>query len=55
MKWIGDFIMPQKHSFKSCAIHEQARKREPADEQIEKGENRWTFKIINYAFYHFIL
>ena len=47
MKWIGDFIMAQKHSFKSCAINERARKRESADEQIKKGEKRWTFKIIN--------
>ena len=33
----------------------ETRKREPADMQMEKGEKRWTFEIINYASYHFIL
>ena len=32
----------------------EARKREPADAQMDKGEKRWTFEIINYASYHFI-
>ena len=32
----------------------EARKREPADMQTEKGEKRLTFEIINYASYHFI-
>ena len=31
----------------------EARKRETADVQSEKGEKR-TFKIINYASYYFI-
>ena len=29
--------------------HTEARKRETADAQMEKGEKRWTFEIINYA------
>ena len=33
----------------------EARKREPADMQIKKGEKWWTFEIINYALYLFIL
>ena len=33
----------------------EARKREPADVQMEKGEKRITFEIIHYASYHFIL
>ena len=33
---------------------QEARIREPADVQKEKGENSWTFEIINYALDHFI-
>jgi len=33
----------------------EARKREPADMQTEKGEKSWTFEFINFAPYHFIL
>ena len=31
----------------------EARKRETADVQMEKGEKRKTFEIINYASYQF--
>ena len=33
----------------------EARKRETADTQMEKGEKRWKFEITNYTLYHFIL
>ena len=33
----------------------EARKRETGGAQMEKGEKRWTFEIINYASYNFIL
>ena len=35
----------------------EARKRETADAHMQKGEkvDWWTFEIINYVLYHFIL
>ena len=33
----------------------EARKRETADVQMEKGGKKRTFAIINYASYYFIL
>ena len=44
----------RKHSFESSAINGRAQG-ETADAQIEKGEKRGTFEIINFALYHFIL
>ena len=66
MQWMGDPALSyngaktatRKHSFKSSAINGRAhggKKRETADAQMEKGDKRWTFEIINYASYHFIL
>ena len=36
-------------------MQREASKRETADAQKEKGEKIWTFKIIVYASYYFIL
>ena len=33
----------------------QKEEKKPAHVQMEKGEKRWIFEIINYAYYHFIL
>ena len=58
LSYNGAKTAARKHSFKSSAEMDgerEARQREPADMQMEKGEKRWTYEIINYASNHFIL
>ena len=59
IQWKGDPALSyngantanRKHSFKSSAINgrqREARKRDTADAQMEKGEKRWLMNIWNY-------
>ena len=63
IQWKGDralsYIMAKRQWFvnilSKAAQKREARNKEPADMQMEKGEKRWIFEIINYVSYHFVL